>query len=100
MWRVCTVHPHVPFLRDSLLCDDIGLKAPAATEFRESSGVYLVQCYYFDYDGERVIPVQEDVDLAPFTGRREIRDLDIYPARFLPDLDKKVAELKHQGELF
>ncbi|RYO81157.1 hypothetical protein DL766_008666 [Monosporascus sp. MC13-8B] len=77
MWRVCTVQPHVPFLRHGLLYDDIGLKAPAATKAQGSPGVCVVSCYYLDYDGERVIPVRKDVIIAPYPGRRKIRDLGI-----------------------
>ncbi|KAK5652955.1 hypothetical protein OQA88_9434 [Cercophora sp. LCS_1] len=96
MWRVINFTPHRRSVRYDLLYDEIDVKRPT----ENLPGRAIVRCYYLDHDGEKPIPVWRDFHITPFSGARKIKNLCVFPVRFLPDFDQKFLELKRRGELF
>lgn len=61
---------------------------------------FIVRCYYIDYDGTSYFPATHDFHITPFEGERNITSLDIFPARFLSDLNSFRQNLIVRGRRF
>ncbi|KAK1759113.1 hypothetical protein QBC47DRAFT_371081 [Echria macrotheca] len=96
MWRMINFKPYVHSVRYDLLYNEIDVKRPT----KNIPGQAIAVCYYLDNDGEKLIPVWRDFPITPFSGRRKIKDLCVFPVRFLPEFDQRVLEFKKRGERF
>lgn len=59
-----------------------------------------LHCYYIDCNGTSYGPVIHTFEIRDFEGERDITSLEIYPMRFVKDVEKMKSNLRRQGELF
>ncbi|KAF2973270.1 hypothetical protein GQX73_g427 [Xylaria multiplex] len=65
-----------------------------------SGTTFWVRCYYIDHDGNSYAPVETTIQIDGFYGEKSITDLPAYPFRYADDADRRLKELKHQGDIF
>lgn len=57
-------------------------------------------CWNIDYDGEVFGRVWTKHEIFPFKGKKEIKDLDVVPEKFVPDIEPVKAALRARGKDF
>ncbi|EFX00278.1 aaa family ATPase [Grosmannia clavigera kw1407] len=70
--------------------DDIG----------KSKRVFVVNCYYIDFDGESYGAVKHSLNIKYFEGERDIARLNMIPIRFMEGADAFIDRLREQGRRF
>jgi hypothetical protein len=56
--------------------------------------------YFVDYDGTAYKPVSISVTMDHFDGEKDIRTLNVFPIRFVPDHETLIEKSKEWGERF
>lgn len=71
-------------------------------EYVEERGAlkFRVEARHFDFDGERFGEVSARYTMAKFSGRKLIRNLDIFPLHYHPDAQKIEQQLVATGRRF
>ncbi|KAI1116627.1 hypothetical protein F5Y14DRAFT_448786 [Nemania sp. NC0429] len=59
-----------------------------------------VYAYYIDYDGISYVPIMHTFSIWRFEGERDITTLEIYPLRFMEEIDRVTDALQQQGTWF
>ncbi|KAH3941542.1 hypothetical protein HBH98_122000 [Parastagonospora nodorum] len=54
--------------------------------------VFAIYAYYLDFDGSVWRPVRERFVIHPYSGERNITDLEIYPVEYADDTEKRLQE--------
>ncbi|KAI0534803.1 hypothetical protein GGR58DRAFT_44002 [Xylaria digitata] len=65
-----------------------------------SGTTFWVRCYYIEHDGNSYTTVETTIQFDAFYGEKPITDLAAYPFRYADDADRRLKELKHQGDSF
>jgi hypothetical protein len=68
----------------------------------ESSGLglwtpFTIDCYVMAYDGTEIGPVDHCKRIKHYSGKRAIRDLDVYPLRFHPNGEELLKQMEERG---
>jgi hypothetical protein len=63
-------------------------------------GEFRIQCYYIDWTGESYCAVMEEFQIPRYKGEKAIKDLNIFPIRFMDNHKTAMKELKRQGQDF
>lgn len=76
------------------------LTTDAVGDRGKEDGVFLVECYFLDFDGEHFVPWLFTLGIEPYSGSRRIQDLCLHPLRFA-ECPEEVLELhKAQGRKY
>jgi len=58
---------------------------------------FCIYAYYLDFNGSRLVPVRRRIVIAPYSGERNIMDLDVVPVNYASDTAEM---LRTRGEKF
>lgn len=61
---------------------------------------FVIDAYYIDFDGRRLIPVRRRFTIQPYEGERDIRKLDVYPVEYASDWQASMKSLAARGRKF
>ena len=67
---------------------------------QESKGSFFVECYSYDFDGQKYGPVRIVFEIRRYEGLRDITSLQVYPWWFDPDHENERIRLARRGEKF
>ncbi|RAH70577.1 ATP-binding protein [Aspergillus aculeatinus CBS 121060] len=96
-YRVLYVTAGRPYLSPPALENDDsgdGYKVPA----KESD--LLIHCYQIQFDGQRFGPVTHTFNIQPYSGRLRVKNLPIYPLKFVEDPKVLKETLVSSGRKF
>ncbi|KAI1770757.1 P-loop containing nucleoside triphosphate hydrolase protein [Hypoxylon cercidicola] len=65
-----------------------------------SSGSFIIECFYINYDGSQYGPVNETFQIRRFDGVRDVTSLPIIPLEFKQDREDIRTKLLARGEKF
>lgn len=63
------------------------------------SNPFKINCYYIDFDGKYFLPITHTFLIMPFIGERDITSLNLFPSRFLKDIDRIKGEHFTRGKM-
>lgn len=61
---------------------------------------FIIDCASIDFDGRNFGPKGKKFVILPYIGEKSILSLEVYPANFHPDYDRKRIELVTRGKMF
>ena len=57
-----------------------------------SSSVFLITCFYLNFNGEQIGPIHCEKEITPFDGTRDIFNLPFFPIEYADFHDHQYAE--------
>jgi len=79
--------------------DDVGLEDILR---EEASGLgvwtpFTIDCYLMAFDGTEIGPLDHCKRIKHYSGKRSVRDLDVYPLRFHPNSEELLKQMEERG---
>ncbi|KAK3291100.1 uncharacterized protein B0H64DRAFT_446347 [Chaetomium fimeti] len=88
IWRLEVFVPHEGDL-------ELPMIGSASSDWEAKTNLYFV-----DYDGSAYKPVSLSVTIDHFDGEKDIRTLNVFPIRFVPDHEALIEKSREWGEKF
>lgn len=70
------------------------------TDYSGSWGPLLVNCYMLVSDGTMIGPQEHYISIAPYTGEKQITELEVFPLRFHPQQDEIIEFMENRGRIY
>jgi len=96
-WRVYGIRPPVPRYR-ATPNDHRRYSNPA--EMDDDNSAFILFCYYIDYTGDEFCVIRDNFKILPYEGECLVRQLSVYPFRFVPNHQKVLDDFKRVGRDF